>query len=184
MKIVFASVLLSAAAFALPAQAQVQVVGNGLPHDCYIQAEYSQDLKAAISVCDDALKGQAMSNPDRASTLINRAILRARTGDTDGAMDDYGVALGIGAKMGEAYLNRSATLIAMRRYADAQKDADRAIELGTQSIEVAYYNRGLANEQMGNVQAAYEDFKASSRAKPDFAPAADELSHFRLKTGT
>jgi tetratricopeptide (TPR) repeat protein len=184
MRIVFVSALLAAAAaLALPARAQVQVVGNGLAHDCFIQAQFAQDMRAGISVCDDALKAQAMSGPDRASTLINRAIMKARSGDLDGAMGDYGAALGTGAKVGEAYLNRSATLIGMKRYADAQKDADQAIQLGTSRLEVAYYNRGIANEQMGNVQAAYEDFKAAVRIRPEFAPAADELSHFRLKTG-
>jgi tetratricopeptide (TPR) repeat protein len=169
------------ACFALPAQAQVSVIGTGLAHQCYVQAKYTDDLKAGISICDDALKTEAMNSSDRASTLINRAIMKARSGDADGAMGDYGSALGIGSRAGEAYLNRSATLIAMKRYADAQQDADRAVQFGTTRMEVAYYNRGLANEQLGNIQAAYEDFKAALRVEPNFTAASEELQHFRIK---
>lgn len=161
------------------AEAAVSVVGNGLAHDCYLQAEYNLDRKG-IAICTDALKNDVLPQIDRASTLINRAILRARASDTDGAMADYAAALAIGANDGEVYLNRAATLIALKRYDDALKDADQAVQMNPARIEIAYYNRAMANEALGNVRAAYDDYYAAVKAQPRFKAAKDQLSRFHL----
>lgn len=174
---VFALVLLAGTS---GAQAAISVIGNGKAHDCFIQAEFNTDTRRGLAVCDEALKSDVLSNVDRASTLVNRAILRARVNDTDGAMDDYAAALAIGANDGEVYLNRSATMIALKRYDDALKDADRAVQLHPVRIEVAYYNRAMANEALGNVRAAYDDYSAAVRAEPRFVAAKDQLSRFHM----
>jgi tetratricopeptide (TPR) repeat protein len=175
--------LLAACATGSGAQAAVSVIGAGTAHTCYVQAEYGDDLKAGIAVCTDSLKNEVLSRVDRASTLINRAILRARSSDTDGAMADYSEALSLGANDGEVYLNRSATYIALRRYSDALHDADQAVALHPTRIEIAYYNRALANEALGNVGAAYQDYKAALQAQPQFKAAAERLAHFHVVQG-
>ena len=81
---------------------------------------------------------------------------------------------------GEVYLNRAATMIALKRYDDALKDADRAVQLHPVRIEVAYYNRAMANEALGNVRAAYEDYSAAVQAQPRFTAAKDQLSRFHM----
>jgi tetratricopeptide (TPR) repeat protein len=174
---------LLASPFAAPsAQAAASVIGGGLAHSCYIQAEYNVDPRNSIQLCSDALANETLSRTDRASTLINRAILRAHSADLQGAMTDYSDALQIGGNDAEVYLNRSATLIAMRRYADALKDANAAIGLQPAHVEIAYFNRGLANESLGNVKAAYTDYKMALSIQPQFAAAADALARFRVKT--
>jgi tetratricopeptide (TPR) repeat protein len=166
------------------AQAAVSVIGAGTAHQCYLQAEAGDDLKAGVAVCTDSLKNEVLSRTDRASTLINRAILRARSADTDGAMADYGEALTVGGNDAEVYLNRSATYIALRRYSDALHDADQAVALHPERIEIAYYNRALANEALGNVGAAYQDYRAALQAQPQFKAAADRLAHFHVVQGS
>ncbi len=47
-------------------------------------------------------------------------------------------------------------------------------------LEIAYYNRGLANESLGNIEAAYHDFQDALKIAPDFAAATEQLSRFRL----
>jgi tetratricopeptide (TPR) repeat protein len=165
---------------AAPAGAAVQVVGNGVAHNCYVVAEHGLEPRKGIALCTDALLHTTLSQVDRTATLINRAILRSRATDMLGAMADYDTALEIGANDGEVYLNRSATLIALKRYADALHDADAAVTHGVNRMEIAYYNRGLANESLGNIKAAYDDFQAALKTEPDFAAAKDELARFRV----
>lgn len=180
-----ATALLGAPCALSTAQAAISVLGNGVAHDCYVQAEYHMYDKAGIGICNNALKNDVLSSVDRASTLINRGILRAHATDLDGALADYDAALAIGENKGEAYVNRSATLIALKRYGEALHDADQAVQLGTKRMEIAYYNRGLANEALGNIQAAYEDYAAALKAQPRFTAASDQLSRFRVvKSGT
>lgn len=171
----------AAACCAAPAQGAVQVLGNGMAHACYKVAEANLEPLPGITLCTDALLHSTLSQIDRTATLVNRAILRSRAGDLTGAMADYDTALEIGTNDGEVYLNRSATLIAMRRFADALKDADAAIKLQPARLEIAYFNRGLANESLGNVKAAYDDYKMALSIQPEFTAASDALARFRLK---
>lgn len=173
------AIALAMLAITSAAEAAVSVVGNGRAHDCYMQAQFNLDPHG-IAICTDALKSDVLPQVDRASTFINRAILRARASDTDGAMADFAAALAIGANDGEVYLNRSATLIGLKRYDEALKDADQAVQLHPARIEVAYYNRAMANEALGNVRAAYDDYEAAVRLQPRFTAAKDQLSRFHL----
>ena len=179
------AIALTLLAASTASQAAVSVLGNGQAHTCYIQAEYNIEPKDSVAICTDALKNDVLSQVDRASTLINRAILRARSMDMDGAMADYDAAIAVGSNADEVYLNRSATFIAMKRYADALKDADQAVAMHTPRIEIAYFNRALANEALGNIQAAYADFQAALQAEPRFTAAAEQLSRFHVtRSGT
>lgn len=178
-----AAVLLASLFAAPSAFGAASVLGSGVAHTCYTQTEYNVDPKSTIEICTEALQTGVLSTTDRASTLVNRAIERARTGDLPGAMDDYAAALATGGNDAEAYMNRAATLIAMKRYADALKDADAAIKLHPARLEVAYFNRALANESLGNVRAAYDDYKTALSIEPHFAAAADSLARFRVSHG-
>jgi tetratricopeptide (TPR) repeat protein len=170
---------------AAPAGAAESVIGNGIARVCYEHTKDGLNARDGMRICSDALENDVLTAKDRTATLINRAIERAQSSDTDGAMNDYEAAIAIGANPGAAYLNRSATLIALKRYSDALGDADRAIALHVDRLEVAYYNRGLANESLGNIEAAYHDFQDALKAAPDFAAATEQLARFRLvRTGS
>lgn len=180
MRIVFALTLGAAMLAATAASAAVAVVGNGTAKLCFSAAETGWDVTFGIKMCNDALKGETLSMIDRASTLINRGILKARADDVDGALQDYADALAIGENAGEAYLNRSATEIALKRFDEAKSDADQAIAHGTKRLEVAYYNRAVANEALGNVGAAFQDYKAALEVEPAFTAARQQLARYRV----
>ncbi|HEY0303202.1 MAG TPA: hypothetical protein VGC36_17780 [Rhizomicrobium sp.] len=135
--------------------------------------------------CTAALRNVYLTNSERASLLINRAVLYSFARDFAGALEDYTAAIATGERVAEAYTDRSATLISLHRYADAVHDSDEALRLHTARPELAYFNRAVANEKLGNIRGAYEDYKAALAAKPGFAAAADQLTRFKVvKSGT
>ncbi|HJW40084.1 MAG TPA: hypothetical protein VJ476_02525 [Rhizomicrobium sp.] len=179
-------VLAATAAFALFAVQsvsahEVQTVGAGTSETCIAQAQDpNADLGSAVEGCTEALTYQPMSLSDRVGTLINRGILRARMSDTKGALDDYSEAISMDDSAAAAYLNRSATLLGLKRYSDAKRDADKAIELRAMPLEVAYFNRAVAEEGLGDVQSAYADYNAALKTQPNFQPAKDQLTRFKV----
>jgi tetratricopeptide (TPR) repeat protein len=162
------------------AQAAVTVLGNGVAHSCYQFAEYGGNTTDGITTCTFALEQETLSLRDRAATFVNRGILRARKEDAEGALADYNRGLAMDAALAEGYVDRGAAMIALRRYDDAIADIDKGIALGANRPQIAYYDRGIADEALGNIRAAYEDYKKAVEIQPDFHLAADQLSRFRV----
>jgi tetratricopeptide (TPR) repeat protein len=172
--------LMAFAVSAHDAGAAVTVLGNGLPASCFQIAEFGGDAEEGIQTCTTALESAAMSTTDRAATYVNRGILKSRRDDLQGAMTDYEAGMKLNAKMGEAYVNRGATLISLRRYQEALSDISRGIALGSKKPEIAYYDRAIAREALGDIRGAYEDFKKALEIQPDFERASLQLQRFHV----
>ncbi|MGH6877361.1 MAG: tetratricopeptide repeat protein [Rhizomicrobium sp.] len=170
----------AAALAAAHAQAAVTVLGNGVAHSCYQVAELGGNPTDGISDCTFALEQTALSVNDRAATFVNRGILRARKDDDEGALADYDQGIALDAALGEAYVDRGALMIVMRRYDDALSDLDKGISLGANRIQIAYYDRAIVDEALGNIRAAYEDYKKAADIQPDFTLATEQLARFRV----
>jgi tetratricopeptide (TPR) repeat protein len=82
--------------------------------------------------------------------------------------------------LGEAYVDRGAALIVLARYDEAVQDIDKGIAMGSNRLQIAYYDRGLAQEALGNVRAAYEDYKKATEIEPDFTLASSQLTRFKV----
>jgi|SRR5579871_2316426 len=162
------------------AHAAVTVLGNGVAHSCYESAEFGGNPTDGIVTCTFALEQTTLSVRDRAATLVNRGILRSRKDDMEGAIADYSNGLAIDAALAEGYVDRGAAMIALRRYDEAVTEIDKGISLGANKPWIAYYDRGIADEALGNIRAAYEDYKKATEIQPDFNLARDELSRFRV----
>ncbi|MGD0143241.1 MAG: hypothetical protein ABSC92_08790 [Rhizomicrobium sp.] len=168
-------------AFAAPqAQAAITVVGNGLARSCYESAEFGGDAGGAIATCTYALETAALPVRDRAATYINRGILKARSDDPTGALGDYNQGLELNANLGEGYVDRGAVMILFQRYDDALKDINKGIDMGAQKPEIAYYDRAIVDEALGNVRGAYEDYKKAVEIAPDFGLASEQLARFKV----
>jgi len=161
-------------------QAAVTVLGNGVAHSCFEFAEYGGNTTDGIETCSFALEQTTLSVRDRAATFVNRGILRARREDAEGALADYDRGLAMDASLAEGYVDRGAAMIALRRYDDALADIDKGISLGANRPQIAYYDRAIADEALGNIRAAYEDYKKATEIQPDFRLALDQLSRFRV----
>lgn len=162
------------------AQAAVTVLGNGLAHNCYEYAEFGGNAKDGIATCNEALDQTALAVRDRAATLVNRGILEAQNGSPDLALADYDRGIALTPTLAEAYVDRGAALIALKRYEEAVHAIDQGIAMGTERPQIAYYDRGIADEALGNVRAAYEDYKKAVEIKPDFELATAQLAHFKV----
>ncbi len=177
--------LIAAAATALVAEiasAQVFVIGNGLGGECFQKTKnrYS-NFRAADEVCSRALREEAMTRTNRAATYVNRGVLRMREGNYDTALADYSEALRLQPELGAAYLNTGAAYIYQRDFAAALAPLDRAIELESNDLFAAYYNRAIARENTGDVAGAFEDFNISLELKPEWDLALRQLTRFSVE---
>jgi tetratricopeptide (TPR) repeat protein len=173
-------VTLAATTLSSYAMAAVTVLGNGLGASCYQAAEFGIDPKSSIQTCTLAIEQEPLSLTDRAATYVNRGILRSQVGDQNGALSDYNHGIHLDANHGEGYIDRGATYIVLQRYDDALNDLNKGIEMGAHKPHIAYYDRAIVDEAMGNVRAAYQDYKKAVELQPDFTLASEQLTRFKV----
>lgn len=176
--------VLIAAAFAVlpfPAIAGVTVIGSSSARLCYLAADSpmmprSQDLRR----CDAALEEAAVMPRDVTATYVNRGILRLRRGDAEGAMSDFDEALRRDPGEAEAYLNRGSALLRRDRTDEAVAMYSQALQHNTRRPALAHYGRAMAQELLGNVRAAYNDYRRASELAPDWSAPREDLRRFRV----
>ncbi len=190
MNVCYQSAASVAAAVILPllavheASAGVTVFGNGMAQICADAARQASkrpvvDVKG-MQACDVALSDETLTQHDRAGTFINRGVLRLARGSIADAKQDFDSAAAMMPELGEAYTDRGAALIAMRRYADAIVDIDRGLGLKAEEPEKAYFNRALADEALDDMKSAYLDYSQAAQLKPDWDQPRIELSRFKV----
>jgi tetratricopeptide (TPR) repeat protein len=148
---------------------------------CYLAAESKMAPRGAeLKRCDEALI-EERSNPElKVATHVNRGILRLRRGDTDGALADFDAATAINPEEPEAYLNRASALLRQQQVSGAISQFNAALAKQTRRPALAYYGRGVANEEAGNVGAAYRDYRRASELAPGWEEPRRELTRFRV----
>lgn len=186
MKMHFASAILVATLYAaFPATAATMTYGDAPAVSC-AKAAMAETPNADISMpahrasladCNAALAGK-LQPADRTATLINRGIINAAAGDYAAALADYDAALTQAPQMANLYLNRGTTYLHSGRFDAARADFDRAIALKTDHAAIVYFSRGMANEKLGDLAAAYRDYRQAQAM--DFAPARVELARFQV----
>lgn len=181
-KVVFASALLSALVL-LPAgsaSAAAFVLGGGMANACSRAAIDGSTDRAAIETCSLALENQPLLKRDRAGTYVNRGVIHLRRGAYEDARNDFDSALKLEPRLGEAFVNRGASLIAQRRYREGVDEIDRGLAFGADEPEKAYFNRALAWEGMDNMKAAWMDYQKALELRPDWEAPRRELARFTV----
>ena len=176
-----AAACLAVCAAAAPASASVVVLGNSDARMCYEAADSpmtpgSRDIRR----CDDALLRESLSNYEVVATHVNRGILRLRRGLIDEAITDFDRAIALDPNQPEAYLNKGAALLRRENAADAASLFTTALERNTSRPAIAHYGRAIANETLGNLNAAYRDYTAASQIAPNWREPRLELARFRV----
>ena len=183
--IITLSALLAAAAATSAAGASL-VLGGGSAQACYEAARSTDHRGPAgntqLDTCTRALETEALPVRDRAGTFVNRGILRMSRLEYAAALEDYSAAVRLQPKSGVAHVNRGAALIGLGRAEEGVTAIDYGLSLGAEQPENAYFNRGYAREQLGDVKGAYLDFSRAAELRPDWALPRQELARFTVRT--
>lgn len=173
-------------ALAQTAAAQVFVLGGGLGGECYENTRKTNSTPHASAErpCTKALREEALTRNNRAATYVNRGIIRMRFGKYDEAISDYHEAQAMTPELGEAYLNEGAALIYKAMYQEALVKLDKAVELESNDLHAAYYNRAIAKENSDDIPGAYYDFLKALELNPGWERAETQLSRFRVEEAT
>lgn len=166
------------------ANAGILVLGSSDAAVCSRAALSPGVESGGVRACDQALKVEALSPRDRAATFVNRGILRLRARGFDRAVEDFNSALHLNPSLGEALVNRGAARIGQRRYREALKDLERGTALGAAEPEKAWFNRGLAQEGLGDVKGAYRSYQRAAELNPEWDAPKRELARFTVRPRT
>lgn len=143
--------------------------------DCLDGARAERATSYALGACDYALETGQGGARVRAALLANRAAILFRRGDAAAARVDLEQARALAPDLPEAALNLSAVLIRLEDYAGAAAEAGRALDLGLEQAWWAHFNRGVALERLGRMEAAREAYGEAARLNPDEALFSAQL---------
>ncbi len=177
-------VLVSAIAALAPlAQAQVTVIGGGIARDCYEAVKFNLGRASdAEELCTRAIQLEALNLSNKAATYTNRGVLRMRQGNYDAALADYAASKKMKPTTGATWLNEGAAYIFKKDFNSALASLEKAIELNSEDLYAAYYNRAIAKENTGDVEGAYYDFVKSKELNPEFPATDRQLARFTVTT--
>ena len=175
------AVLAATVLTASSAGASTLLIGGGMAKDCSTAAIDDRSDQKSILACTTALETENVTFRDRARTYVNRGVLQMRQRDFPNARSDFDAASKIDPDFGEAYVNRRAAYVGSSRYGDGLVEIDRGLALGVKDPEKAYFNRAIANENLGDVTAAYRDFTKAAELDPDWDAPKTELTRFTVK---
>ena len=176
-----AAACIAACVAAAPASASIVVLGNSTARLCYEAADSPSTPEARdLRNCDEALMHDTLTSYDSLATHVNRGILRLRLGRVDEAIRDFDLAIAMDASQPEAYLNKGAALLRRENAAEAMSLFTMALDRNTTRPAIAHYGRAIANETLGNISAAYRDYRAASEMAPNWREPQVELTRFRV----
>ena len=147
--------------------AQTILFNESAAFECYQAALHGRGSPFDVEPCTTAIEHQPLNRLDRAATHSNRGLLYSRIGDVREAMRDHNRAVRLSPEVGSIYVNRSNTLVRLKRFAQAMSDLEMAIELADISLAYAHYNRALLFHRLGDSQAARADAERAAEIAPD-----------------
>lgn len=170
---------------AAPAAAQYLVIGESAASSCYQSAAFERSDIRALQECNFAIDHENLRRRDRAATYVNRGIIQMRRDNLEEALDDFDAGERLQRSFGPALaVNRSATFIRMGRYHDAVEQTDIAIRADAENVAEAWFNRGIALEQLNDLGGAYHAFSQALEERPDWGAARRELDRFTVVPGS
>ncbi len=176
------------------ASAAVVVLGGGLAQQCYeaardLVSESRQTVELtgsrvgtnAVDICALALQTEALGNRGRAGTYNNMGVLQFVQGAYQQALLSFDRAIQTESGIAETYVNRGASLVALKRWAEGVEALDAGLKLDPLEAEKAYYNRAIAHEELGNVRGAYFDYLKASELSPEWEQPRMQLTRFTVR---
>ena len=159
----------------------ITAIGSSDAEACYEAARDQRRSPADLVICDQALGG-VLALPDAVATHVNRGIIHALRADYAQALKDYDAAISLNPGQAEAFLNKGLLLIRVpNQEREALEAIDRAIAMKTAHPALAHFARAIAHEGLGDLDAAYRDYRQAAILAPNWLLPAQELRRFRTK---
>jgi len=191
----FLTIAAGAACISLPsanAKAAVIVLGGGYAQMCYEAARALNDpimLQVTgsridippLEICTLAIGAGDLTTRDLAGTYNNRGVLYFAQNRFSEALADFDQGLRHLSFIPELHVNRGATLVALKRWADSVPSLSKGIEMEALEPEKAYYNRAIAYEELGDVRRAYFDYLKATELKPEWEQPKQQLTRFTVQ---
>ncbi len=146
------------------------LINDNNARSCYraagIAARIHYTSSSELEKCTLALTRSALSPRDRAATLTNRGIIHMALNHFDAAIEDFNGALELKPEFGEIHVNIGNIYFINDDYHGAVEEYTFAIEKETTKAHVAYINRGMAYEKIGDVKNAENDYRVALELLP------------------
>jgi tetratricopeptide (TPR) repeat protein len=162
------SEICSAAAKTVEHPEQVTITGSRLDVD-------------GIKICSLAIAEDSHAEHLASGNYNNRGVIHFSKGNYAAALSDFQEAMRLQPELAVVHTNLGYTYVALQRWADAIAPLSRGIELGTEELAKAYYNRAIAQEETGHVTEAYRDYLKASELAPQWEEPKRELSRFSVR---
>ena len=162
------------------AHAAIVTVGQGYARDCYDAAAQERSDLTALELCNSAIEEDFLTRQDRSATLINRGIVFLYRGQYAEALADFDAAIEASPDLAEGYTHRGVALLAYHDYRSAIEALNRGLTLEPSEPAKVYFNRAIAHEELGDIPAAYRDYRRAAELAPEWRPAQRELARFRV----
>lgn len=162
------------------AQAVTVMSNSSAARDCYLAASRTTLKLAALhsdyETCTRALKYELLPTRDLAATHINRGIIRVSLEEYQDALADYKEALRVVPGMPEAHISIGNLWYLAGNYQRALTEYSSALQQESRFRFAALYNRGLAQEKLGNPKSAISDYTDALKLNPGFRQASERLA--------
>lgn len=167
-------------AFSAPLWAGAEtVLGVSNAQRCFEGALAGQSSLSTIELCSKALESENLSEKDRAATFTNRGILYSQSGRGERALGDFSRALELSPGLIHALINRGNLFVRLKRFTEAMADYDQALFYSEGRNALVYFNRSLAQEQLGRKKAAREDLLKAVQLEPENIRFREALAAFK-----
>lgn len=158
----------------------ITIADNSMAGDCYGFAEKRSTRPEALGICSRALVMEPLNADNRAATLVNRGVIRMIHNDYSGAESDFDAAIALDPSQSDAWLNKGFLRLRTGDGSVALPFLERALQLRARRPALAYYARGIAHEQSGNIRAAYADLNRARDLEPGWTMPAEALSRYQV----
>ena len=166
------ALIFTVACLGVAAQSITVIGGDSFAKECYMSATLTVQMQSAtrddLKHCNMALDHSNLGLRDRMATYVNRGIVYAGMEEYNKAIKDYATAIRMKPDAGEAYVNRGNLYFLGALFDKAVEEYTVALNTGMKKEHVAYYNRGMAYENLKDYNNAEADYRSAIALLPEW----------------
>ncbi len=147
--------------------------------DCFAAAKFGDPHGDGADVCTTAI-ASSLPKDLRTRLLVNRGVVHLSHARARPAIEDFDKAIAMDGQIADAYTNRGTALLLMKEFDQARADIDKGLALGSGEPQRAYYNRGMADDHLGDNKAAYFDFMRAATLDPNWTAPKRQLARYKV----